>query len=804
MARKPSIQFELTRLEDRTNPSGDFVPGEVLIAFDERAGTEAAGIAAIQADPSVSSVRSLGHAIYKVKLNVGVSVESGVSTMSAKPGVIISQPNRYVKKFAEPTDPAFQNGTLWGHRNLGQEGGTAGADSRSTRGWEFGTGTGDTIVAVIDDGVNVHHPDLRDNMWVNPGEIPDNFIDDDGNGFVDDVHGFDFSNTSDLFPGGQGDVTAGIIDDHGTHVAGIVGAVGNNGLGVTGATWKTRIMSLPLFSAGEDSGEIAVAVQAVLYASDMGAQISNNSWGYNGPLDPLLQLAIRIAKIQNGHIFVAAAGNDAVDNDLIDNTYYPTNYASTNDNVVSVAAFDRNDQLADFSQYGAGNVTIGAPGVAIYSTIRGQNYGFKDGTSMASPQVAGALAAFLDATPGATYQQAIDALKNSARRIPAAENKVSTNGVLDIDHLMLLSGSTVFATGAGEGGAPHVKLYRGHGNEIASFYAYDQRFTGGVRVATGDVNGDGVADIITAAGPGGGPHVKVFDGRTLAELFRFSASEEGFRGGLNVTAGDVTGDGRADIVIGAERGGGPRVSIFSFAVGATTLTRVSDFYAYDPGFQGGVRVSTGVFTAGGTRADVVTAPGAGGGPHMRRFDAASLVAWRPRVMAEAMVGDPNNRDGMNIDTGDMNGDGIADIVAGAGRNTNLVQVVSGVDMSPMFAIRNPFSGIAPGVIDPNNPSFIGNPTAGPVLSNGLLADGSSPSPQSFQGAQQRASQFAGYSYGVRVATQDLNNDGRPELLLAGGPTDNPTIGIFSGLDYTNDVRFYSAYDPSFYGGVYIG
>lgn len=804
MARKPSTQFELTRLEDRTNPSGDFVPGQVLIAFNEADGTETAGVAAVQADPAVASVRGVGHGIYQVKLRVGVSVEAGVASMAGKPGVIISQPNRIVQKFETvPSDPAFQNGTLWGHRNLGQDGGLAGADSHSTSGWEFGTGTGDTVVAVIDDGVNVFHPDLRANIWTNPGEVPDNFLDDDGNGFVDDYYGYDFSNDDPItgLPG-WGDITAGIIDDHGSHVAGIIGGVGNNGLGVTGATWKTRIMSVPLFSSGSGSGQILTAVQAVLYASDMGAQISNNSWGYQGDLDPLLQLAIRIAKLQNGHIFVAAAGNDAVDNDT--NDYYPTNYSANNDNVVSVAAFNRLDQLASFSQWGAGTVTLGAPGEQIYSTIRGQNYGFKDGTSMAAPQVAGALAAFMDATPGATYQQAIDALKNSVRHIPAAENKVSTNGVLDINYLMLLSGSTVYATGAGEGGAPHVKVFRGHGNEIASFYAYDQRFTGGVRVATGDVNGDGVADIITAAGPSGGPHVKVFDGRTLAELFSFYAFEESFRGGLNITAGDVTGDGRADIVVGAERGGGPRVSIFSFPVGATSLARISDFYAYDPGFQGGVRVSTGVFTAGGTRADVVTAPGAGGGPHVRRFDASSLIAWRPRVVAEAMVGDPNNRDGLFLDTGDMNADGIADIVTGAGRNTNLVQVVSGVNMAPLFAIRNPYSGIAPGVIDPNNPSFIGNPTAGPILSNGLLADGSSPNPQSFQDAQQRASQFAGYSYGVRVAVQDLNNDDRPELLLTGGPTDNPTVAIFSGLDYTNDVRYYSAYDPAFYGGVYIG
>lgn len=217
-------------------------------------------------------------------------------------------------------------------------------------------------------------------------------------------------------------------------------------------------------------------------------------------------------------------------------------------------------------------------------------------------------------------------------------------------------GKADIITGAGPGGGPHVRVFRKDLTEIFSFFAYDPSFTGGVFVACGDVNGDGRADIITGAGAGGGPHVRVFDGRNLAEIRSFFAYDPRFTGGVFVAAGDVNGDGKADIITGAGPGGGPHVRVFDGA----TLAEIHGFFAYDPGFTGGVTVAAGDLNGDG-KADIITGAGAGGGPHVRAFNGVDLSP-----LASFFAYGPSFRGGVFVGAGNLDGIGPLEILTGAG------------------------------------------------------------------------------------------------------------------------------------------
>ena len=283
-------------------------------------------------------------------------------------------------------DPDF--GRMWGLQNTGQQvngvTGLADADIDADLAWDLYTGSSTVKVAIVDSGVDYLHPDLAANVWTNSGEISGNGIDDDVNGYVDDVHGYDF---------GSGDGDPMDFVGHGTHVAGTVGAVGNNGIGTVGVNWNSSLMALKI---GTDLGgpTNAGAIAAINYAVAMGAVVSNHSYTVNPTA--ALQTAIFNAQA-NGHIVVVAAGNSASNNDF--SPVYPASYSQ--DNVVTVAATDQSDALATFSNYGAFSVDIGAPGVNIWSTtpragslFYRPNYDFSDGTSMAAPAVTGAISFF--------------------------------------------------------------------------------------------------------------------------------------------------------------------------------------------------------------------------------------------------------------------------------------------------------------------------------------------------------------------------------------------------------------------------
>ena len=314
-----------------------------------------------------------------------------------------------------PNDPSFSS--LWGMT------GEHGINAPSA--WDLNTGSQDVVVAVIDTGVDYNHPDLSPNIWVNSGEIMGNNRDDDGNGYIDDVYGWNAY-------AGSGNP----MDDngHGTHVSGTIGAAGNNGLGVVGVNWKVKIMGLKFLSS-TGSGSLSAAVEAINYMVTMknrgvNIRVSNNSWG-GGGYSQTLHAAIQRAEAA-GILFVAAAGNESNDNDA--NPSYPATYNVAN--VISVAAIDREGNMATFSNYGAQNVDIAAPGVSILSTYPGGGYTSLSGTSMATPHVAGALALLLSNEPSLSNEAAIQRLyltaspKSSLVGVVATERSLNVAGML--------------------------------------------------------------------------------------------------------------------------------------------------------------------------------------------------------------------------------------------------------------------------------------------------------------------------------------------------------------------------------------
>ncbi len=367
----------------RRVPQAKYAPQELLVRFSSQL-THAQSLGVMQA-MGVTELRRFkavpGLAL--VKLPPKQDMDQALAAFSRTAGVISAEPNYLIKAdqvfTPPPNDPYYLDGTLWGLRNTGQGGGTPGADVHVLDAWAVSHG-GEVRVAVLDTGVDYNHPDLSANIWTNPGEIAGNNMDDDGNGYVDDVHGYDFVNRD-----------GNPMDDnyHGTHVAGTIGAVGNNGLGVVGVCWQVKIIALKCLDA-EGSGDTADAITAIGYAIDQGARVINASWG-GGPYSSALQAAIAAAG-SAGIAFVAAAGNDGADNDVT--PHYPASY--TLPNIIAVMATDRNDARSvwggNASCFGLTSVDLGAPGTAISSTVLGSSYALANGTSMAAPYVSGACA----------------------------------------------------------------------------------------------------------------------------------------------------------------------------------------------------------------------------------------------------------------------------------------------------------------------------------------------------------------------------------------------------------------------------
>jgi len=336
-----------------------------------------------------------------------------IADLARNPAVLYVEPNYLLHAAVIPNDPQF--GQLWGLRNTGQviQGtpGTPGADIKAEPAWTVTTGTPAVVVGVVDTGIDYNHPDLAANVWSNPGGI---------GGCPAGTHGFNAING-----------TCDPLDDnnHGSHVSGTIGAVGNNAVGVVGVNWTTSIMALKFLNAA-GSGTTANAISAIDFAvnakiAGVNVRVLSNSWGGGGFSQALLD---EINKANaNDILFVAAAGNNGSNNDLT--PHFPSSYNAPN--VVAVAATDNNDALASFSNFGATSVHLGAPGVNVLSTTRNNTYSFFSGTSMATPHVSGAAALILS-TGAFTTAQLKSQILNNVDPIPSLAGITSTGGRLDV------------------------------------------------------------------------------------------------------------------------------------------------------------------------------------------------------------------------------------------------------------------------------------------------------------------------------------------------------------------------------------
>jgi subtilisin family serine protease len=416
-----------------------YAASEVLVHF--RAGQAAA---VRQAALSALGARSLERLratvrdgeLHRVALPAGLAVPEAIRRLRAQAGVRFVEPNWIYTTQAAPNDTYYQNGSLWGvygdtsplRQNV--------FGSQAAEAWEAGKDcSSSVVVGIIDEGVMTTHPDTAANIWTNPGEIAGNGVDDDGNGLVDDVHGWDFENNdSSTFDG--------VGDDHGTHVSGTIGAVRNNGIGVAGICGQISMLNAKFLGAA--GGTTANAIKSIYYVTDLKTRhglnlvATNNSWG-GGGYSQALKDAIDDAGAAN-ILFIAAAGNGNLLG-IGQNTDKKPNYPSayTSENIIAVAAINKKGAKAGFSNYGLVSVDLGAPGVGIWSTVPKTvdglltpGYAAYDGTSMATPHVTGAVALYASLHPGATAAEIKAAIMASAVPTTSMAGKTVTGGRLDV------------------------------------------------------------------------------------------------------------------------------------------------------------------------------------------------------------------------------------------------------------------------------------------------------------------------------------------------------------------------------------
>lgn len=441
----PSVSFAKSAKTNAYQSTGrpEVVPDQLIVKLKNApaAGPELSAKHLLSAKGlKVKNVRSLlkknakiaGHAkmealadrLFIVNLEPGSDPLAAMRSLKGDARIAYAEPNYRVHTLAVPNDPMFSQ--QWDLNNTGQTFGVPDADIDAPEAWSV---THDTpvVVGIIDTGVDYTHPELADNMWRNPGEIPGNGIDDEGNGYIDDVYGWDFAN-NDNDP----------MDDfgHGTHCAGTIGAKGNNGVGIVGINWNAKIAAIKFLDSG-GGGTYEAAVESVLYANMMGFKITSNSWG-GGGFSQALYDAVAAANDQ-GDLFVAAAGNDGSDADVF--PMYPSAFDLPN--VISVAATNDSDQLAGFSNYGATSVDLAAPGQDTLSTVPTgscalcdpSGYMFLSGTSMATPHVSGAAALLWGQNPSLTAAQVKVKILGSTDALESLSGKMVSEGRLNLYNL---------------------------------------------------------------------------------------------------------------------------------------------------------------------------------------------------------------------------------------------------------------------------------------------------------------------------------------------------------------------------------
>jgi RHS repeat-associated protein len=401
-----------TKAATATKKKGPRRDGELLIRF--RNGVSEHSKDVLVASKGAKRSRKLKgrSGVEKLDIPNGVDLDALAAELRKNPAVEFAEPNFLVSRDdTTPNDARFAE--QWALHNTGQTGGQAGADINASPAWDVTTGAQTTIIAVIDSGIDFTHPDLQNNQWTNSAE-QQNGLDDDNNGLVDDVHGWDWITNSGVIKDEQG---------HGTIVAGIIASEGNNAIGMTGVMWKASLMSLRVLD-NTGTGDVANAVEAIDYATDHGAQVINCSWGTDEESEALRDAIDRAGA--RGAVVVSSAGNSG--RDIESEPYYPSSFGLPNQ--ISVAATDSSDHLASFSNYGATHVTVAAPGVGILTTQMGGGYISVSGTSAATPLVSGIAGLVKTKRWWLSAPDTRTAIISGVRQVAELSGKVSSGGVV--------------------------------------------------------------------------------------------------------------------------------------------------------------------------------------------------------------------------------------------------------------------------------------------------------------------------------------------------------------------------------------
>jgi subtilisin family serine protease len=632
--------------------------------------------------------------------------------------------------------------------------------------WDKVTGSPDVVIAVIDSGIDINHPDLRDNIWHNTAENATNGIDDDNNGFIDDYSGWDFvDNTNDPSPKFSSQYTdTGLA--HGTLIAGIIGASGNNRLGIAGLDWQAKIMPL---RALDDKGEgrVSDVIRAIDYAVNNGADIINLSFVgsiYSQGLQEALERANKA-----GIIVVAASGNDQGQGNgyNLDKTLlYPAcnRDAEWKNLTIAVAATDILDQKTNFSSYGNRCISLSAPGVSFFGLnpyrpgFGGGAFdtyfnGYWSGTSMATALVSGAAALIKEVNPALNSRDVIDILLRSADDINSTNPDYISRlgeGRLNVDaavtwakeKLLNYSGRLLIAPLSYDSRTPKdenwnkIKLTTAAGATTTSF-SIGLEYRGGVNMATGDVDGDGQTEIITAPASNAEPLIKIFNskGKLKSQFYAFAKT---FKNGVNLATGDVDGDGKIEIVVAPASNFEPLVKVFD-----NKGKLKSQFDAYAKAFRNGVNVASGDFDADGQN-EIVVGPASGGNSQVRLFDDGKLIN-------QFYAYSKDFKGGVRLAVVNLDGRkdrNRAEIITGPGKGmTSIVKI-----FDDSGGLKRQFLAFTP--------NFIG---------------------------------------GITLTGGDLNNDGLNELAVAAGPGGAPHVRVFSGQGEL--LQSFYTFKESYAGGV---